>query len=147
MYSSCWVICLHISFFAIIFVNLWVPCVRLVWCCPQYPLCLVWARRLLEVCFPLRCTTWPNLLQFLLFYPASSKLLDLWDSENEKRRTEPQAEALGSIPPADHQMAFLHSPVLFMWRDLRPVSASGSRVFLGGILAASPSQQDITEWK
>lgn len=82
-----------------------------------------WARRLLEVHYPLRWMSWPNLFQILLFYASSAKLLDRPLRHKEwEGRTEPKTDWwVGSISPADHQTDFLHAPVLFMWRELWPL--------------------------
>lgn len=63
-----------------------------------------WARRLLEVHYPLRWMSWPNLFQILLFYASSAKLLDrpLRQRMRKKDRTKDRLMGrfyLSSRPP------------------------------------------------
>lgn len=105
-----------------------------------------WSRRLLEVHYPLRWMSWPNLFQILLFYASSAKMLDRPLRPREwETRTEPETDWwVGSVSPADHQTDFLHAPVLFMWRELWLFFCPRQH----SAFSRNPlSQQDITGWK
>lgn len=68
----------------------------------------------------------------LCLYGQAVRPLRHWAWEEKDRTTDWRVD---SNPAADHQMGCLHAPVLFMWRDLGPVPASGSVEFLAGILS------------